>query len=348
MPETSITRNVCVGIAFLAFSIPALPDQIVPTSFATSLRVGESVTVTKTVTSVQFAAIPLDVFFLLDTTGSMRTQLDGLKDDFARMISEISGMGSNVFFGVGNYKDCVWGPGDCPSGTLDLAYTLTQDLTSDLDAVRSALDGLSASGGGDPFEANLYALKQVADTTSWRDSRRFLIWAGDDPGYDPRQGVTLEAARNALQDARLHSVALDVGGGLGDFLEQASYLSEYFLDASDSDPYTQGILNDLIDRYVLTMDAVGLGPGLDVAFTPKEFWGSSGRGPNGEFAFDVTYTGVTPGTYSFELVTKLDNADKAMVAREINTITVGGVPEPATYALCGSALALLALLRRLV
>jgi hypothetical protein len=131
---------------------------------------------------------------------------------FVRIPSRISGLSSNVAFGVGSYNDCRNGPGDCIAASLPLAYTQRQNLTTNTSAVQSALSGLFPSGGGDFPESNIYGLHQAANTTSWRtDSNRFLFWAGDAPGHDPRQGVTEADARDALVDNNVKTYALNVG-----------------------------------------------------------------------------------------------------------------------------------------
>ena len=64
-----------VFFAFLVLLIPvnALADTVVPSSYATSLKPGKSVTITKTVTisAGTPTSAKVDVFFLADTTGSM-------------------------------------------------------------------------------------------------------------------------------------------------------------------------------------------------------------------------------------------------------------------------------------
>ncbi len=345
-----------VGIAICTLSMPALCDQIDPVTYAATLGVGGSVTITKTVTITQMATAPVDVFFLMDTTGSMGGTLTDVKGGFASIVTSVTGVSSNTFFGVGNYNDCVDGPGNCPAGTLGLAYTQNQDLTGSTAAVQTALNGLYASGGGDGPESQIYALKQVGDTTSWRtDSRRFLFWAGDYEGHDPRQGVTEADATAALVAANVKTYALNVGSGRLDYTGQATRITAATGGAVLAGGYSEAtalilaaLTGSLTNYGEVTLDLVGLGPGVDVTFAPTSFTGTYDRSIERQFAFDVMFTGVTPGTYNFEIVARVDGS---IVARESDSITVGGgsVPEPSTYALCGGALlALLALRRRFV
>ncbi len=86
-----------------------------------------------------------------------------------------SGLG-DVAYGVGEYKDV----GD------PFVYRLNQDITSVTADVQTGINAWEASGGGDTPEGQIYALYQLANTTSWRPgSTRILIWFGDAPGHDP-------------------------------------------------------------------------------------------------------------------------------------------------------------------
>ena len=346
--------SLCAAIAICAFSMPALSDQIDPASYTTTLGVGGSASITKTVTITQMSTAPVDVFFLMDTTGSMGATLTDVKTGFASIVSSVSGVSSNTYFGVGNYNDCVNGPGDCPAGTLGLAYTQNQDLTGDTTAVQTALNGLFASGGGDGPESDIYGLDQAALTSSWRpDSRRFLFWAGDIYGHDPRQGVTEADATAALVANKVTTYALNVGAGQLDATGQATRITNATGGAVLSGGYSEAtdlilaaLTGSLTNYSQVSLDLVGLGPGLNVSFSPPDYTGTYDRSIDRAFAFNVMLTGVTPGTYDFEIVARVDGT---IVARETDSITVGGtgaVPEPATYALTGTALLGLYALRR--
>ena len=189
----------------LLFPVNALADTVVPPTYSASLTLGQSVTITKTVTisAGTPTSAKVDVFFLADTTGSMGGAIQSVKDGAAAIMAATSGLG-DVAYGVGEYKDV----GD------PFVYRLNQDITNDTAAVQTGINAWVASGGGDFPEGQLYALYQVANTTSWRPgSTRILIWFGDAPGHDPAgpTGVTEAQATAALIANTIKVLALDIG-----------------------------------------------------------------------------------------------------------------------------------------
>ena len=187
------------GPVFFAFLVLLIPvnvlavgggDTVVPSSYATSLKLGKSVTITKTVTIS--AGTPttakVDVFFLADTTSSMGIWLSSVQAGAAAIMAGVSGLG-DVAFGVGEYKDV----GD------SFVYRLNQDITTDTAAVQTGINAWEAFGGGDWEEGQLYALYQVANTAAWRDgSTRIVIWFGDAPGHEPLCGSYRGASHRRL------------------------------------------------------------------------------------------------------------------------------------------------------
>ena len=97
-----------VSFAFLVLLIPVniLADSVVPSNYATSLKPGQSVTITKTVTisAGTPTSAKVDVFFLADTTGSMYGALENVKDGAAAIMTGLAELG-DVAYGVGEYKD---------------------------------------------------------------------------------------------------------------------------------------------------------------------------------------------------------------------------------------------------
>jgi len=111
-----------------------------------------------------------DVYFLIDTTGSMGGPIDNVTSSLTRIASEIGTRIPNVQLGVGKFDDFPIGGGD--SGPFpglggygspgDVPYENIQNITADVAAVQAGLGRLSAAGGGDGPESSVEALYQTA------------------------------------------------------------------------------------------------------------------------------------------------------------------------------------------
>lgn len=336
-------KNVLPALALMVPSM-VFADSISPATFSANLNVGQSVTINKTVTVSQQLTVPLDVFFLTDTTGSMGSSIFNIQSNFTSILNNLSSIAPDVRFGAGEYKD-----------RFDVfAYRLNQDLTADKTAVTNSINSWFASGGGDLPEANLYALEQAANTTSWRTgSQRFMIWAGDAPGHDPRLGSTEASAIAALNAKGISviSVSADSGPGI-DETGQATRISNAtggsFLGTVNSSAVASAISSALTSAltFYSRVELMGMGvpPGVSVELDPA-ITGAFDRSIERVFNFDVKFTGVTPGTYNFAINALVDGR---VIATELDSITVGGdeVPEPSTYALIGVGLGAVAVFRK--
>ncbi len=107
-----------------------------------------------------------DVYFLIDTTGSMQSSIDNVRSSLTRIASEVRTRIPNVQLGVGRY-------GDFPNSTNlfdfgaygnppDVPYANEQSITDDLTQVQAALGRLAAAGGADTPESSTEALYQTA------------------------------------------------------------------------------------------------------------------------------------------------------------------------------------------
>ncbi|MGH9632978.1 MAG: PEP-CTERM sorting domain-containing protein [Bryobacteraceae bacterium] len=329
--------------------VAAYADTILPSSFTTVIpTVGGTATVRKTVTISPQTTAPVDLFFLTDTTGSMGGAIGNVRSGFSSVVTTVGGLATDVTYGAGQYKDI----------TDAFTYSLDQDLTSNTALVQSAINGWSAGGGGDTPEGNLFALEEVATTTSWRPgSRRILIWTGDAPGHDPRNGSTEESATDALIAAAVEVISISATSGPGiNSTGQAQRISDdtggQFLGSFSSsalvDEIEEALLTSLITYNVVELTAEGLPAGVGVSFAPLSHSGSFDRSTSRDFIFDTTFTGLAPGTYNFEIAARVDGR---IVATESDSITVGEIPdgeipEPSTFMLISGALITLVALRR--
>lgn len=138
------------------------PDPLRDTlSFATDLRIA-------------------DVYFLMDTTGSMGGAIASLKAGLSTpgtgLIDRVRAVIPDVWFGVGGFDDYQQAPyGYASSG--DKAYYHLQDLTGDIPTAQAAVNLLATHYGGDGPEASFPALYAVASgnglagPSGWPSSR---------------------------------------------------------------------------------------------------------------------------------------------------------------------------------
>jgi hypothetical protein len=333
--------KVCCGAALFALMTPlqSLADSISPDSYTATIGVGETTTIHKTVTiTEEVTSAKVDVFFLTDTTGSMYGLIDSVKTAASGILSAASGFG-DVAFGVGEYRDF---------GDYYGAYRLNTDITTDTTAVQAGINLYTAGGGGDWEEANLYALNEVATTTSWRDdSTRILVWFGDAPGHDPSGGITEAMATASLVAENITVEAMNTGSL--DYYGQASRIA-----AATGGTYYASIdtgaivaeINDAIasvfeDYSEVALDISGVPAGITASVVPGSYTGDFSRSSEATFEFDVDLTGDVAGTYSFDINALVDGG---IVATESDRITVGAasVPEPSVLLLFGTCLAGLA------
>lgn len=164
--------------------IAAAPSiTIQPDTNTLTLNPGDTMDETITVTIPKNAGpAKADVYFLADTTGSMGGILSAVQAGANNVLAALSGLGVDMSFGVGNYKDFA-------SGDL-YAFQHQVSPTNVAATVTAAINAWSATGGGDLPEGELFAFDSLAvppgGTIGWRaGSKRIIVWFGDAPGHDP-------------------------------------------------------------------------------------------------------------------------------------------------------------------
>lgn len=136
--------------------------------------------------------IKADVFFEVDTTGSMGGTINNLKNNLSTVIAPALALEiPNIAFGSSYFKDFPVSPfggyNGGPDG-YDLPFKLTQRVTTVVAEVQMGLNVLEASGGGDGPESGMEALYQAVtgEGISWTVATpgsvpKFNALAGYDP-----------------------------------------------------------------------------------------------------------------------------------------------------------------------
>lgn len=354
-----------LATAGLLFSTGALAASITPASVTKTIKVGETFTVNKTITLDPTGAGVVDIFFLADNTGSMGGVIGNVKSVAGTLLSDLSSTYASAQFGVGRYL------GDPIEGfSPTIAYHLQQAIDPSVVSTQIAINNWFASGGGDVPEANFFALHQVATSgaptptnvstgfnTGWRSGAvKVVLWFGDAPSHT--ETITEAQTINALKANSV--IVMGFNSSADNFALDGSYVGEsnqcddvtnatggtcFHNFASQSASAMASTIKSAIGTVTSTLDLVFghtfVGDGLAIVMTCTDPLGCNDVKGGESRTFDLTVTGLKPGTYSFDVFAN------GVSAKEIDNITVvNDIPEPATLGLLGLGLLGLGLARR--
>jgi hypothetical protein len=330
------------------FTTPlALADSISPTSFSANLAVGQSVTITKTVTVSAGGPTSalLDVMFVFDITGSMGGNIANAQSSAASILNRLSAFG-DLTSGTGWYADPTFN-GVKTNLTATNATTIAAINT--LGACNSGAGFDGSLCGGDTPEKTYAAVVDAAQNASWRaGSNRYIIVLGDAVNKAPPD---VAATRAALTAANAKVVGLNFGGaGFGTSITDigGTVFAGGSSPTSVADAILAGISTGFANYGKVTVGDLGAGlPEIAVstvctganigACVGADAVGTYNRSVDRSFTFDVTFTRVAAGDKNFTTNALVDGG---IVAREADSFTGGGgtVPEPTTLALVSLAL----------
>lgn len=156
-------------------------------------------------------SVPLDVLFLLDSTGSMADEIDQVKNTLLSVSERIHSLPSepDLRFGMVTYRD-----------RGDDYITRTFDFDSDVRQFLHTIRGVHADGGGDYPESVNEALHEAVQGPSWRsgDAIRLVFMIADAPPHldypqDKDYAVEMmEAHRRGIKIFTIASSGLDDQG----------------------------------------------------------------------------------------------------------------------------------------
>jgi hypothetical protein len=173
----------------------------------------------------------VDVYFLIDTTGSMNRAIQGVKSEIAEVVSHFCRVNPEVdlAYGLGQYRDI----------TDPNAFEFNQKINTNIDTLLGTLNGLTTYGGGDWPEDQVVPLSLINHTEAgWRPGAlRLLAWYGDAPGHLNRvwngHNYSTDTAIENLLEGNVIPIALSVGS-----------------NGLNSNGQTEAIVNATSGRYV--------------------------------------------------------------------------------------------------
>lgn len=282
-------QNAGTYTAYLGVSDGAMPAFAKTTftveegSIEVPISDDSDVTVPVSVTLPSGSAIydMLDCMIDIDTTGSMGGVISTAKSQAASIVSALLSSGRNVRCGVADFRDV----GDAWVNMIRCG------LTSDFSSIQSALNAMSASGGGDANEAQIPSLYRTILNSPWRDGAlRVYIQMTDIGAHDPRDGVSSSQAYAAVKDNNIKFIG--IGCSSSSWLQTCANAvggKYYSLDTSAS-TIVSTLLSALDDMSKnLTVELVrgtGTGTALVKDITPTTH---TNVNPGDTFSFDVTF-----------------------------------------------------------
>lgn len=123
----------------------------------------------------------LDVAFVVDTTGSMKDDINAVKDSLSEIVERITSRTKNleIRFGIVSYRD---------HPPQDRTYvTKIFDFSNNIKQVRKLIDNLRPSEGGDTPEAVADGILDARTKLSWeQEAYKVVLLVGDAPPHGKR------------------------------------------------------------------------------------------------------------------------------------------------------------------
>lgn len=259
----SLAAVFTAGVVLLAPSMARADGTVDPVSVTQASDPGTTITLTKTVTTPVIPPKP-DIVLVVDATGSMGSAINSVKAEMTSLVTAVQTAQPDAQFAVTSYRDV----GDA------YLFNVHQGLAGDAAVVQTAINGVTAGGGGDAPEAQLNALYEVGSgAIGFRSgSSRIVVWFGDQPGHDPSNGHSLSDAIGALQSAEARVIALSVGANQLNSTGQASAIATatggVFISGIPADGTAEAILDGLGNLPAEITASTTCDPGLSVSFDP--------------------------------------------------------------------------------
>jgi hypothetical protein len=329
----------------LAQAVPAFgADTFTPNPVNVTLQAGASTTVHKT---LHLDALPgaADIIIAIDTTSSMSGAIAQAKAQATQLCTDVQNQIPGARFAVFDFRDVPDRP--ATQGVL----ILTPTFTSSCAVVQTAINTMSASGGGDIPEAYNWVFNKaysdtVLDASRNPDAVQFLVVLGDAPPHNsPAPTVAPACGNQPPADAGISSDSEIAGLNANDItllmINYGPVLSCYqqLSGATGGTAVNAGgdLSGEIISQikaaaaHIDTVNLVvsGACPPVGISFNPAPPYGPL-TAPV-DILFDETITAPTvPGVYSCAVTAVVDGTPRAI--QHVNVTVIPGNPASLTLA----------------
>lgn len=103
---------------------------------------------------------PVDIFLLIDSTGSFLDDIDDVKDDVPATIDEILALNPDTQFGLGIFRD-FYDANESWGDIGDLPYERLSKITDNAQQIKDFIAALSPSGGVSSTNGHLFRRSKI-------------------------------------------------------------------------------------------------------------------------------------------------------------------------------------------
>lgn len=206
---------VTVGVGSIGAALPPLSPQTVLSSAVDAVRLAPGASAQLDLAlDLGAEPTPVDVFFLIDSSGSMGDVIDGVAEGFAELARQLGRRRIDAHFGLGDYND-----------TRGNRYRRRLDISPPGEPLRKALESMTTAGGAEPAYTALHQMATgsgIANPStgdevppghgaSWRPgSLRVVVHATDEVPSDDPDGATKDQAIAAMNADGVRHVGLHI------------------------------------------------------------------------------------------------------------------------------------------
>lgn len=253
---------------------------------------------------------PIDLIFVIDTTGSMYDDIASVKSSASDIVNALDSKTNDYRVAVVDYRDYPQSPYGQPG--LDYVYKLDLPFSNDKNTIVNSINSLSLGYGMDWQESVYSALvKTMTDSNKdpsnasnygWRKNvTKTIILMGDAPPHDPEPWP----GSNTLSDVTYWSQNIDPVIVYSVVIGYDSTTFKAFSEISEKTGgkvYTSPTASDIVDTIIEVIGDIGSTPtnrGVTLNINPKI--NVSNPGGSATYSINVTNTGTIADTYNISI-----------------------------------------------